>query len=88
MTVRVIFTRDACNALPRPVGRGKGLPALKKEAFAPPSENYQNLQAQRDKVDFNPLKFGRQLQERIQIIQIKFWESVDLCAFFASPRRP
>ena len=73
---------------PRPVGRGKGLPALKKEAFAPPSENYQNLRGAADKVDFNPLKLGRQLHGRIQIIQIKFWESVDLCAFFASPRRP
>ena len=38
--------------------------------------------AQRGKVDFNP--FGRQLQERIQI---KFWESVDLCVFWTHESR-
>ena len=34
------------------------------------------------KVDFNPLKFGRQLQGRIQIIQIKFWEWVNYSLWF------
>ena len=38
-----------------------------------PRENYQNLRAQRGKVGFTPMKFGRQLEGRVQI---KFWESV------------
>ena len=55
------------HALPRPVGQGKGhsCPAPpQKRRLCPtlPRENYQNLQS--------TLKFGRQLQERIQIMRI------------------
>ena len=78
-------------APPRPVGQGNGLPRLapprKKEALprpTPPCENFQNLWGAAGKVDFNPLKFGRQLQGRIQFCPINIFlthKSVDVGVF-------
>ena len=65
---------------PRPVGQGKGLPhpalprkkealprpalPCKKEALPRPVKITRTYGTQQGKVDFNPLKFGRQLQGR------------------------
>ena len=56
------------------------------EALPSPVQITKTCGAQRGKVDFNPLKFERQLQGRIHFIEIKFWESVDLRVFCPAPR--
>ena len=68
------------HAPPRPVGQGKGLPC--------PVKITKTCGAQRGKVDFNPLKFGRQLQGRIQFCPINIClthKSVDLRTFLPRP---
>ena len=69
------------HAPPRRVGQGRGLPPKPRSVKITKTCGG----AQRGKVDFNPLKLGRQLQGRIQFCPINIClthESVDLHSFF------
>ena len=79
-------SRDARPA----VGRVKGL-LRQKEALPRPVKITKTCGAQRGKVDFIPLKFGRQLQGRVQFCPINIClthKSVDSRAFLPRPAPP
>ena len=81
----ILKTRDA-----HPAQKGLPRPAKKRLCPTPlrPMRISKICGAQRGKVDFNPLKFGRQSQGRIQCCPINIClthKSVDVCTFFAPP---
>ena len=86
-----LFTQSLTAGMHAPP-QGKGLPRpappRKKEALPRPVKITKTCGAQQGKVDFNPLKFGRQLQGRIQFCPINIClthKSVYLRTFLPRP---